>query len=51
MRIILIAYEHNNSLHDYSNFFDNIMDYSHTKVTESCYLIKTRASPNKSIRS
>ena len=47
MRIILITYEHNNSLHDYSNFFDNIMDYSHTKVTERCYLIKTRASPNK----
>ena len=47
MRIILITYEHNNSLHDYSNFFDDIMDYSHTKVTERCYLIKTRTSPNK----
>jgi len=50
MRIILIAYKHNNSVHDYSKFFDKIEKYSHTKVTETCCLINTSVSPKKIYR-
>jgi len=48
MRILLIAYEHHSKLpYDYSNFFDKIKEFSHAKVTERGYLIKTTMSPKK----
>ncbi len=47
MRILLIAYEHSKLRHDYSNFFDQIKEFSHAKVTERGYLIKTTMSPKK----
>ena len=47
MRLVLIAYEHSKLRHDYSNFFDQIKEFSHAKVTERGYLIKTTMSPKK----
>ena len=50
MRIILIAFEHKNSGYDYSKFFEKIEEYSHVKVTDTCYLITTTVSPKKIYR-